>query len=126
MGQPVMQWQILAKNPEHSAEFYTALFGWTVNASNALGYRAVDTGARRGINGGIWPCSPEGKSMVQLFVEVDNVAAHVESCKRLGGSVVMGPQLLPDGDEMAIIVDPEGLPVGLFRPAAKSGLAGGV
>ncbi len=29
----------------------------------------------------------------------------------------MPPQKLPDGDEMAIILDVEGIPVGLFKPA---------
>ena len=119
MGKPVMQWQILAKDPERASAFYGALFGWTVDAGNALGYRTVSTAADRGISGGIWPCPPEGHSMVTLYVEVDDVAAHVESCRNLGGSVVMGPQVLPDGDEMAIIIDPEGIPVGLFRPRAS-------
>jgi hypothetical protein len=25
--------------------------------------------------------------------------------------------MLPDGDEMAVLLDPEGLPVGVFKPA---------
>lgn len=29
MGQPVTQFQILAKDPERAANFYGALFGWT-------------------------------------------------------------------------------------------------
>ena len=31
MGQPVMQWQILAKEPAKLADFYTKLFAWDVN-----------------------------------------------------------------------------------------------
>ena len=31
--------------------------------------------------------------------------------------VLIPPQKLPDGDEMALILDPEGLSVGLMKPA---------
>jgi hypothetical protein len=36
----------------------------------------------------------------------------------LGGKVIIPPQMLPDGDELAVILDVEGIPVGLFKPAA--------
>ncbi|HUK91876.1 MAG TPA: VOC family protein [Blastocatellia bacterium] len=119
MGQPITQFQILAKDPDRAARFYSALFGWTVDANNALGYRTIKTGSERGINGGIWPVPPEGHSMVSLYVEVDDVAASVESARGLGGTEVIPPQKLPDGDQMAVIVDPEGIPVGLFKPAER-------
>jgi hypothetical protein len=32
--------------------------------------------------------------------------------------VLIPPQELPDGDEMAIILDPEGIALGIFKPAA--------
>jgi uncharacterized protein len=112
-----MQWQILAKEPDKLAEFYTRLFAWDVNTNNALNYRMIDTGSERGINGGIWPAPPQGQSMVSLYVEVDNVDAYVTKATRLGGKLVVPPQKLPDGDEMAIILDIEGIPVGLFKPA---------
>lgn len=116
MGQPVMQWQILAKNPEACAAFYTSLFDWRVAADNALQYRQVDTGSGRGIGGGIWPSPPEGHPMVQLFIEVDDVAAYVRKATSLGATVIIPPQKMPDGDELAVVLDTEGLPFGLYRP----------
>lgn len=116
MGSPVMQFQILAKDPERAAAFYTGLFGWTQNADNALGYRQLSTGAGRGIDGGIWPSPPEGSSFVQLFVEVDDLAATLEKARALGGSVLLPPQTLPEGDAMALFRDPEGIPVALWKP----------
>jgi uncharacterized protein len=118
VGQPVMQWQILAKEPAKMADFYTKLFAWDINTNNALNYRMVDTCSERGINGGIWPAPPTGQSMVSLYVEVDDLGVYVSKAIKLGGKLVMPPQTLPDGDEMAIILDVEGIPVGLFRPAA--------
>ena len=117
MGNPVTRWQILTKNPERTAAFYGDLFGWTVNSDNPLGYRMVDTGSGRGIQGGIWPSPPEGHSFVQLFVEVEDVAAHLDKARACGAQIVIPLSKLPDGEEMAVILDPEGIPVALHRPA---------
>jgi len=117
MANPVMRWQILAKDPGKAAEFYSKLFDWKVNADNALGYRMIDTGSDRGIHGGIWPSPPEGHSFVQLYIEVDDVAVSVEKATGMGASVIVPPQQLPDGDEMAIVLDPEGIPFAVFKTA---------
>jgi predicted enzyme related to lactoylglutathione lyase len=116
-----MQWQILAKEPDKLADFYTKLFGWKVNANNALNYRQIDTASKRGIGGGIWPAPPEGHAMVSLYVEVDNVKQYVERAAGLGGKTLIPPQKLPDGDEMAVVLDLEGIPLGIFRPAQPGG-----
>lgn len=118
MGQPVVQWQILAKDPEAFLEFYKTLFNWTVSTDNPLGYREVCTGSDRGIQGGIWPAPPEGHAMVSLYIEVDDVAAAAQKASDMGAMVVVPPQVLPQGDEMAVIVGPEGIPFGLMKYAA--------
>lgn len=117
MGRPVMNWQIMTKNPDRLAAFYTQLFGWTVNADNPLGYRQIETGSPRGIGGGIWPAPPEAPSFVQLFIEVEAVKTALDRCVALGGSVIIPPQKLPRGEEMAILRDPEGVSFGVFAPA---------
>jgi predicted enzyme related to lactoylglutathione lyase len=116
MGQPVMQFQIIARDPDRLGAFYTKLFDWKIRSDNALNYRTIDTGAKRGIGGGIWPAPPEGHSMVNLYVEVEDVAGFADKAQSMGGKVILPPQKLPDGDEMAVILDPEGIPVGLFKP----------
>jgi len=123
MGQPVLHWQILAKNPDKAAAFYKSLFGWNVNTANGLGYRVVDTDSS-GVNGGIWPAPPEGTAMVSLYVEVNDVAREVTRATELGAKVVMPPQKLPDGDEMAVILDTEGIPFGLMRRGSREGASG--
>ncbi|HEV2669062.1 MAG TPA: VOC family protein [Blastocatellia bacterium] len=117
MGQPVLRWQIISKNPDQTADFYCRLFDWSVNTDNALGYHMIETQSGRGAEGGVWPCPPEGHATVVLYIAVDDVAAYVEKARQLGGNVIIPPQKLPDGDEMAVIYDPEGLAVGLFKPA---------
>jgi predicted enzyme related to lactoylglutathione lyase len=117
VGSPVVQFQILSKNPDRTAEFYTSLFDWDVNADNPLGYRRLNTKSDRGISGGIWPSPPDGHSFVQLFVEVDDLAAYVNRATRIGATVVIPPQQLPEGERMAVLVDPEGIPIAMVQPA---------
>ena len=81
MNNPVMQFQIVAKSPDETAAFYSRVFGWTIDANNALGYRRVDTGSREGIQGGIWPAPPHAPNFVQLFVGVADVEIGRASCR---------------------------------------------
>jgi predicted enzyme related to lactoylglutathione lyase len=69
--------------------------------------------------GSVWPIGPaEGHPLVQLFVEVDDVAASVTKVEQLGGQIVIPPQMLPDGDRLAIVVGTEGLSLGLMQRRA--------
>ncbi len=116
MGNPVTHWQIVCKDPEGAAGFYKELFGWKVDTANGLNYRMVDTQSDgKGVPGGIWPSPPEGQAVVQLVVDVDDVDAAVQKATELGAAVVMPRQVLPDGDEMAIIHDGFGITFGLWR-----------
>jgi predicted enzyme related to lactoylglutathione lyase len=119
MGRPVTHFQILSRNPDRSQRFYAELFDWKIARDNPLDYRMIDTGADRGIHGGIWPAPPEGHPFMQMFVEVDDIARYAERAKELGGNVIVPPQSLPGGDEMAILIDADGIPLGLFKPATK-------
>jgi predicted enzyme related to lactoylglutathione lyase len=113
VGEPVVHWQALVRDPERAAAFYAACFGWTVDDANALGYRTIPANGR-GIGGGIWPL-PDGTPMVQLFVAVPSVDDALAGAQKNGADVVIPKQVLPDGDEMAVIVDPEGIAWGLMR-----------
>jgi predicted enzyme related to lactoylglutathione lyase len=117
MSGPVMQWQLVSADPEATARFYGEAFGWKVDRQNALGYRAVDTGAG-GTPGGIWPAPPGATSFVQLFVAVPDVDAAVARALALGATLLVPRSALPDGDVMAVLRDPTGLPFGLFARAA--------
>lgn len=114
MGCPVLEWQMLAKDPDAAVAFYGGLFGWTVDSNNALGYRRVTTGPG-GINGGIWPSPPDGHNLVQLFIGVDSVPDYFERARQMGAKTIVPPQNLPDGDELAIMLDPAGVPFGLMK-----------
>jgi hypothetical protein len=114
MGNPVMQFQILSTDPEKTASFYSTLFGWTVNADNPLGYREVNTGSKGGIQGGIWPAPPQAPNFVQLFMAVDDVKNCVRKAEEMGAKVIIPPTGLPDGGELAVMHDPQGMSFGIM------------
>lgn len=115
MADPVVQWQIVAKDPDAVTKFYGSLFDWKVDKSNSLGYREVKSSNGRGIDGGVWPSPPEGQNMVQLFVEVDDVERTIAKAISLGAKVIVPRTALPDGDVMAILLDPAGLSFGVME-----------
>jgi predicted enzyme related to lactoylglutathione lyase len=108
---------MITNQPDVAADFYVDLFDWKIDADNPLNYRVIDTGSEAGIAGGIWPAPPEAHSFVQLFVEVDDVPRYVERATEMGAKVVVPHQVMPEGDEMAVIHDPVGIPVALYKPA---------
>ena len=114
MGDPVMQWQLISKDPAKHSTFYADVFGWSISSDNPLGYRIADTGSLRGISGGFWPAPPEANSFVQLFVDVEDMNATVDKVTKAGGSILIPPQTLPQGDEMAILRDPLGVTFGVM------------
>jgi len=115
MGSPVMQFQILSKAPDETARFYGSLFGWKIDTNNAMGYRQIDTGSKEGIQGGIWPAAPQSANFVQLFMKVEEVAASVQQALALGAKVLIPPAILPGGEEMAVLLDPQGMPFAVWR-----------
>jgi predicted enzyme related to lactoylglutathione lyase len=115
MPNPVMQFQILSKTPDDTALFYTTLFGWKVDANNPMGYRRLDTGSKEGIQGGIWPAPPQASSFVQLFISVDDVKSSVQKAEGLGAKMIIPPTVLPEGDEMAVLLDPQGMSFAVWR-----------
>jgi uncharacterized protein len=115
MANPVMQFQILSKDPDQAAKFYSELFGWKVDANNPMGYRRIDTGSKEGIQGGIWPAPPQAPTFAQLFIAVADVKSSAEKAVQIGAKLLIPPTVLPEGDEMAVLHDPQGMSFGLWR-----------
>jgi uncharacterized protein len=114
MSCPVVQFQIVTSDANAAAAFYRDAFGWKITAQNALGYRQVDTGDG-GVKGGLWPSPPEAPSLVQLFIAVPDVERAVADATRLGAKIIVPTTTLPDGDVMAILLDPVGISFGIVQ-----------
>jgi uncharacterized protein len=119
MPNPVVQFQILSQAPDETAQFYSALFGWTVDAGNPPGYRRINTGLGEGIQGGIWPAPPQAPTFVQLFIALDDVTAAAQKAQDIGAKLLIPPTRLPDGDEIAVLLDPRGMSFGVCKLAKR-------
>ena len=120
MGQPVVHFEIVAKDGPKLQGYYADLFGWDIDADNPMGYGIVQREGNTnadgvGIGGGIGP-GPEGyEGHVTFYVEVPDVEAALAQAESLGGSRMMGPDKPMEGLEIGLFTDPEGHVVGLVK-----------
>ncbi len=115
MPNPVIRWQIISPEPDKAAGFYQKLFAWKLTKANALGYRELSSGEKSGVDGGVWPSPPGQNGFIQLYIEVGDVNACIEKAVKLGAKVIVPKSVLPDGDTMAVLLDPTGLSFGVCR-----------
>jgi predicted enzyme related to lactoylglutathione lyase len=128
MGQPIVHFEIIGKDPERLRSYYGNLFGWefdtNVPVAEAISqpgnYGFVDrnttsdgTGIPGGVGGGVGY-----KGYVIFYVGVPNVEAALKKAESLGGTRRMGPQKKPGADlVVGHFTDPEGHLIGLAGPA---------
>ena len=113
MGQPVVHFEILGKDPKKLQGFYGDLFGWHIDASNPMNYGIVDTHGEGGIGGGIGPA--EGQNQVTFYVQVDDPQAYLNEIEAAGGQTIMPVTVIPDMVTLAMFADPEGNVIGLVK-----------
>ena len=138
MGNPVVHWEFMSKDPAKVSDFYAKLFGWKVTHHPELNYRIVETGAKgemRGINGGILKPDREGPwpGNMLFYVLVDDLAAYRKKIVDAGGVIHVEEQEVPGMGTLSLFTDPEGRMNGLWKakaatpkrkPAKKAGKAG--
>ena len=114
MPNPVVHWEIMAKDADKSREFYSKLFDWQVNADNPFNYGLVDVQEEVGIGGGIGP-APDFPNYVTIYVQVNDLQAYLDKAESLGGKTIMPPTEIPDVVSIALFSDPEGNTIGLVK-----------
>jgi predicted enzyme related to lactoylglutathione lyase len=118
MANPVVHWDIGGEDPEKLQAFYSALFDWQINYIPTMDYRMVNTGGEGGINGGIMK-SPEGvPNFLSIYVQVDDLNAYLARAESLGAKTVVPPTPIPNVGSFAMISDPAGNVVGLYKDGA--------
>ena len=121
MGQPVVHWEMMSKDPAKVSAFYEKIFDWKVKNMPELNYRSVETGGQGGINGGIFKPEREGPwpgNMV-LYVNVDDLAAYRKKVVAAGGTIHVEEQKVPGMGKLSLFTDPEGRMMGLWKAKAK-------
>jgi len=88
-GEPVDWFEVMGSDAARTQEFYADLFGWTVDSSGFPGYAVVDTGAGRGIQGGLG--GGEDARWATIYARVADVDQTFSRAEKLGGSRVSDP-----------------------------------
>jgi predicted enzyme related to lactoylglutathione lyase len=120
MGQPVVHFEVIGKDPAALQSYYGELFGWEIDASNPMNYGIVSregntTADGVGIGGGVG-AGPEGyDGHVTFYVEVPNVEASLAQAESLGGRRLMGPDAVMEGLVIGQFADPEGHVIGVIQ-----------
>lgn len=123
MGQPVVHFEVIGKDPEALQNYYSELFGWEIDADNPMNYGSVQREGNTnpdgiGIGGGVG-AGPEGyEGHVTFYVEVPDVEAALAQAESLGGTRMMGPDEPMEGVEIGLFADPEGHAVGVVKTAS--------
>ena len=119
MGQPVVHFEIIAKDGEALKGYYSELFGWEIDSANPMKYGIIQREGNVspdgvGIGGGI-ATAPEGyDGHVTFYVAVPDVEAALAKAESLGGSRMMGPDEVMPGLIIGLFTDPQGNVIGVL------------
>jgi len=110
---------LVTEDPDAVKPFYAALFGWQFEEGRALGapYTLIKSGGQyiAGISKTRRPQPDQPVSQWLSFMSVADVDRAVEQTRTAGGSLVAGPLDLPNVGRGAVVLDPDGAPLGLLR-----------
>jgi predicted enzyme related to lactoylglutathione lyase len=127
MGQPVVHFEVIGRDPEKLRTFFGNLFEWEFDTSSPVAASVSDTGNYgfvenkttdgTGIPGGVGG-GPGYDAHAVFYVFVSDVEAALVKAERLGGTRRMGPEKNPGADlVVGHFTDPEGNLIGLAGPA---------
>ena len=114
---PVVHWELFAKDAPALGRFYAELFGWHLEPMPEIGYVLIDTWAGAGVNGGVVTV-PDGFRRPLFYVEVDDLQLALDSIEAAGGTMTLAP--LTEVVTFAQFTDPEGRIVGLLKRGDRS------
>ncbi|WP_118857910.1 VOC family protein [Sphingomonas mesophila] len=117
-------YELLSPDVDGAKRFYDAVVGWTVEAQSNFpnGYRMIGRADGRNA-GGILPLSEEMRSHGAQpawlgYVGVDDVDATVTAMSEDGGKALMPPFDIPGVGRVALVADPQGVPLYVMRGAS--------
>ena len=98
--------------------FYSELIGWEIKDSGMPGFEYYMLMAGEKHAAGLMAMPAEAKGVPSHwmgYIAVDDVDSLVEKTKALGGSIIHGPQDIPEVGRFLIIKDPTGAVVSLMK-----------
>jgi uncharacterized protein len=120
MANPFVHVELNTNDVAKAKSFYSKLFDWKMEdmPMDDGTYTIINVG--EGTGGGLMKHPmPGAPSMWLSYVMVDDIDAATKKVKALGGTVMKDKTEVPDMGWLAIIVDPTGAMLGLWKPKAK-------
>ncbi|MER6261321.1 VOC family protein [Streptomyces sp. 900105245] len=107
--------ELATRETERARDFYTSVFDWSVNASQAYTQWGVDGEDFGGMldMGDRFP--PEVPAHWLPYFAVDDVDAAADVTARADGAVTVAPASMPNGRRIAVLRDPQGAAFGVYR-----------
>jgi predicted enzyme related to lactoylglutathione lyase len=123
-GTPIW-YELLTNDEAASAAFYEAVLGWKLGPpapGAGMKYSMLDSG--RGYVGGMMQLTDEmrsngAKPTWLFYIGVEDVDASVKKVEDAGGKILMRPFDIPNVGRLAMIADPQGIPLYVMRGATS-------
>ena len=107
-------------DPEAAKTFYADLFGWTYESQPGSAYTLAKL--RDGNAAAITTAEPGEQATWNTYIWVDNVEDVAERAAKAGGTVLVSPFDVGEGDgRSATIADPAGAKLALWQPGTHRG-----
>ena len=119
MANPIVHFEIAAKDAERVRAFYASVFGWPINADNPMNYAVASTKeGDLGIDGGFYEVGDESdRPGVRIYAQVEDLEATLQRAAAAGGTIVNpGFDMPAVGIRIGAFLDPEGNFFGAVQP----------
>jgi uncharacterized protein len=112
--------ELTTRDPKAAEAFYTSLFGWTPKhsaPSAVMDYTEFSIQGQPSVGMMAMPAHmpPHVPSYWMPYFQVEDCDAAVAKAKALGASVMVGPQDIPNTGRFAIVKDPQGAVMAVFK-----------
>jgi predicted enzyme related to lactoylglutathione lyase len=114
MPSPVVHFEIGCRDSDRTRSFFSDLFGWQIEQAGPAAM--ISTGSDEGIGGHISSLGHEPFNYVTIYVQVDDIQAHLDKAESLGGKTVIPPTEVQGMGHFAWFLDLDGNTIGLWTP----------
>jgi uncharacterized protein len=114
MGNPLCHWELMVSDVKKAKAFYGKVFEWKFDDKSMPGYTVIQTGREPG--GGMMAKPPEAPccALSQYFL-VEDIEKTLAKAVKAGGKVAVPKTPIPGVGSFAMLLDPDGICVGIFR-----------
>ena len=109
--------ELVTTDIESARAFYSGLLGWKTEpfGSHYFLFKKDD----ESVAGMMQVPQPGMPAQWLAYIAVENIDADVARVIELGGQVMAPPMDVPDVGRIAVVLDPQGATLGLFKPLAR-------